>query len=148
MKKGKRIDVVSLQMVKEKTLWYLDRKITSPADAAKIMRDFVGNPDKEILVLLGLNTKNEPTHASIISVGSLNSSIIHPREIFKIAIGSNSHSVIIGHNHPSGNTEPSNEDIEATKRLLNAGTLIGIELLDHIIFTSDSYLSIRETGRL
>lgn len=89
-------------MVKEKVMWYPERKVSSPENAAKIMREFVGSSDREVFVLLSLNTKNEPTHIEKVSVGSLNASIIHPREVFKSAILSNAANIILGHNHPSG----------------------------------------------
>ncbi|QUM67016.1 JAB domain-containing protein [Staphylococcus delphini] len=98
----KKINIVSIQMVKEKVMWYPERKVSSPENAAKIMREFVGPSDREVFVLLSLNTKNEPTHIEKVSVGSLNASIIHPREVFKSAILSNAANIILGHNHPSG----------------------------------------------
>lgn len=144
----KKINIVSIQMVKEKVMWYPERKISSPENAAKIMREFVGSSDREVFVVLSLNTKNEPTHIEKVSVGSLNASIIHPREVFKSAILSNAANIILGHNHPSGRPQPSYEDIEATKRLYEVGKLIGIDVLDHIIFTDDSFYSLKESGHL
>jgi len=91
---------------------------------------------------------SKKTHINTVSVGSLNSSIISPREVFKTVVLANSKSFILAHNHPLGDTELSTEDIQATKRLREAGSLIGIESLNHIIFTTDSHQSIRESGRL
>ncbi|PKE62288.1 JAB domain-containing protein [Macrococcoides caseolyticum] len=144
----KRIDIVKIQQIKEGSIHYAKRKISSPRDAADIARQYSPSSDREELILICLNTKNEPTHITTVSVGSLNSSIISPREVYKTAILANSNSILLLHNHPSGDTEPSHEDILATQRLLEAGSLMGIELLDHIIFTPDSHLSIRESGRL
>ncbi|PKE65705.1 DNA repair protein RadC [Macrococcoides caseolyticum] len=144
----KKINIVSIQMVKEKVMWYSERKVSSPENAAKIMREFVGSSDREVFIVLSLNTKNEPTHIEKVSVGSLNASIIHPREVFKSAILSNAANIILGHNHPSGHPQPSYEDIEATKRLYEVGKLIGIDVLDHIIFTDDSFISLKESGHL
>ena len=129
----KRIDIVSTRMVKEYSILYATRRIEGPEDAADLMRDFLEDLDKEQVMLLCLNTKNEPTHISTISTGSLTSSIVHPREVFKTAIIANANRIMIFHNHPSGDPTPSNEDLAITKRLQEAGELIGIELLDHII---------------
>ena len=129
----KRIDIVSTRMVKEYSILYATRRIEGPEDAADLMRDFLEDLDKEQAMLLCLYTKNEPTHIITISTGSLTSSIVHPREVFKTAINANANRIMIFHNHPSGDPTPSNEDLAITKRLQEAGELIGIELLDHII---------------
>ncbi len=99
---SKQINIVSLQMIKIDTLSYLKRRITSPEDATDIMKSFIGNSDREHLILICMNSKNEPTHIQTLSIGSINQSIIHPREVFKTAILSNANSIMIGHNHPSG----------------------------------------------
>ncbi|WP_455819583.1 RadC family protein [Clostridium butyricum] len=143
---AKRIEIVSLKMVKENSILYANRKIFSPEDGFHILNDLLENSDREKLIVCCLNSKNEPTNISIVSVGSLNNSIVHPREVFKIAIISNSASIIIAHNHPSGNTEPSKEDIAITKRLKECGELIGIKLLDHLIIGSNCYKSLKEEG--
>ncbi|ETT87155.1 JAB domain-containing protein [Viridibacillus sp. FSL R5-0477] len=93
-----------------------------------------------------LNTKNEPTHLNTVHIGSLNASIVHPREVIKPAILTNAASIMVCHNHPCGNVDASPEDIEVTKRLQEVGEIVGIELLDHIILGEDSYLSFREKG--
>ncbi len=93
----KRIDVVKVQMVKEDTLWYLKRRIEEPKDAADIMRDFIGNADREHFILICLNSKNEPTHIETVSIGTINFAVIHPREIFKTAILSNATGMIMIH---------------------------------------------------
>ena len=129
----KRIDIVSTKMVKEYSILYATRKIESPEDAADLMKDFLEDLDREQVMLLCLNTKGEPTHISTISTGSLNTSIVHPREVFKTALLANANNIMIFHNHPSGDPTPSNEDLAITKRLKEAGDLMGIELLDHII---------------
>ncbi|HDH4244961.1 TPA: JAB domain-containing protein [Staphylococcus aureus] len=103
----KRIDIVKVQMIKEDTLWYLKRRIKESKDATDIMRDFIGNADREHFILICLNSKNEPTHIESISIGTINFAVIHPREIFKTAILTNSAAIILAHNHPSGNSEPS-----------------------------------------
>lgn len=145
-KHGKRVDIVSLKMVKESSVLYTNRKIVSPKDAIDLIRVLLEDCDREKLLVCCLNTKNEPTNISTVSVGSLNSSIVHPREVYKTAIISNSASIIIAHNHPSGNTTPSKEDINITERLKQAGKIIGIELIDHLILGYGEYLSLKEKG--
>lgn len=98
----KEINIVSLQMIKTDTLSYLKNRISTPEDAAEIMRSFIGNSDREHLILICMNSKNEPTHIQTLSIGSINQTVIHPREIFKTAILSNANSIMLGHNHPSG----------------------------------------------
>ncbi|MFZ2969993.1 MAG: JAB domain-containing protein [Minisyncoccia bacterium] len=83
-----------------------------------------------------------------VSVGSLNASIVHPREVFSEAIKNKAASVIFAHNHPSGDTEPSEDDLEITKRLIEAGKILGIEIIDHIIVTKNGFLSFKEKGIL
>ena len=129
----KRVDIVSTKMVKEYSILYATRKIESPEDATDLMKDFLEDLDREQVMLLCLNTKGEPTHISTVSTGSLTASIVHPREVFKTAIIANANRIMIFHNHPSGDPTPSNEDLAITKRLKEAGDLMGIELLDHII---------------
>lgn len=144
---AKRVDIVSLKVVKESSLLYENRKISSPSDAVDIGRIMLDGSDREKLLLCCLNTKNEPNSLNIVSIGSLNSSIVHPREVFKLAILSNSASIILFHNHPSGDTIPSKEDINITKRIKEAGKIIGIDLIDHIILgDNESYTSLKEKG--
>ena len=144
----KKINIVSLQMIKEKVMWYSDRKIKSPEDAYQILKKFAGDSDREQMIMIALNTKNEPTHLQTISIGSLNASVVHPREVFKTAVLSNAANIILGHNHPSGDTEPSYEDIQITRQLVHAGELLGITVLDHIIFTNDYFKSLKEDGHI
>ena len=96
------IQLVSIKMVKEKNLQYEKNNISCPRDSFNIFKEFIGDSDREVLTVLTLDTKNKITSITIASVGSLNSSIVHPREIFKTAILANAASIIIGHNHPSG----------------------------------------------
>jgi DNA repair protein RadC len=145
-KPAKRVDIVSLRMVKEKSILYKERSVRSPEDGYRLLRQFIGDMDREVLMLVCLDTKNQPTAINICHIGSLNSSIVHPREIMKTAILSNAASIIIAHNHPSGNAAPSNEDIEVTKRMKEAGKIIGIDLLDHIIVGDDTFVSLKEKG--
>lgn len=126
--------------------------IRSPEDVACAFRLFLNHlygdllPDRELAMCFYLNTKNGITGAEVISIGSLNASLLHPREVFKGAMKHNAASVILGHNHPSGCTVPSSEDIEITKRIVESGNIIGIEVLDHIILGEGKFVSLKEEG--
>lgn len=143
---AKRVPIVQVKLVREKSLLYKERKIRSPHDAYTLMKDFIGDADREHFVVLCLDTKNQPTCIQTVHIGSLNSSIVHPREVLKSALLSNSASIIVGHNHPSDVSDPSPEDISVTERLKQAGEIVGIELVDHIIICSDKYKSLKEDG--
>lgn len=144
---AKRVSIVSLRMVRESSILYDQRNISSPGDAAGLLNEFLEEGDREQFIVLCLNTKNNPTAIATVSIGSLNSSIIHPREVFKIAMLANSASVIISHNHPSGDPEPSREDIAVTRRLVEAGEILGIHVIDHVVVGRDKkYISFRERG--
>ena len=127
---------------------FLEEKpqISSPADVARIMMSSVRDVKKEMLYVLCLDTKNNVTKHRRIFEGSLNASIIHPREVFRFAIEEASASIILVHNHPSGDPSPSQEDIRATKQLIEAGNHIQIPVLDHIIIGDGSYISLKEEG--
>ncbi|MED4270707.1 JAB domain-containing protein [Geobacillus stearothermophilus] len=142
---AKRVNIVSLKLVRESSVLYKERQIKSPEDAYKLLKPFLIEADRELFVVVCLDTKNQPT-AIICHVGSLNSSIVHPREVFKPAILSNSASIIVAHNHPSSDPTPSREDIEVTKRLVEAGRIVGIELLDHLIVCEERFVSLKEKG--
>lgn len=143
---AKRVDIVQIKLVRERTILYQNRKIRSPQDANELLSKFLGLVDREHFLVMCLDTKNQPTCIQTVHIGSLNSSIVHPREVFKTAILSNSASIIVAHNHPSNVTTPSAEDIEVTNRLKEAGSIIGIDLLDHLIICEDSFLSLNEKG--
>ncbi|SOC34817.1 JAB domain-containing protein [Ureibacillus acetophenoni] len=143
---AKRVDIVSVKLVREKTMMYKNRRVRSPQDAYELMKEFLGDVDREHFVVLCMDTKNQPTNIQVVHIGSLNSSIVHPREVLKSAILSNSASIICGHNHPSNDSTPSPEDIEVTKRLVEAGQIIGIEVLDHLIMCEDNFRSLKELG--
>ncbi len=143
---AKRINIVQIKLIREKSILYKDRQIRSPQNAYEIIRGFLGDNDREHFVVLCLDTKNQPTCIQIVHIGSLNASIVHPREVLKSAILSNSASIIVAHNHPSNISTPSVEDIEVTNRLAEASNIIGIELLDHLIICENSFLSLKEKG--
>lgn len=148
----KRIDIVKVQLVKESSLLYESgtgkRQVNSPTEVVSTVSDFIGNSDRECFVVLCLNTKNEPTNLSVVAIGALNKAIIHPREVFKTAILSNAASIICAHNHPSGDSTPSQADIDLTHRLYEAGELIGIKILDHLVIGDGEFTSLKEKGYL
>lgn len=125
-----------------------DYKISEPRDAALLVLESMRYLKKEFLKIIMLNTKNIVISIKDVSVGSLNSSIVHPREVFSEAIKKSSASIIICHNHPSGDPTPSGEDISVTKRLKECSVLIGVDLLDHIIIGNGTYISLKEKGML
>lgn len=120
-------------------------QISSPRDVSRMMSEMV-DYDREHFRILLLNTKNRVISIQTVSIGSLASAIVHPRELFKEAIRRSSAALILVHNHPSGDPAPSREDIRLTERLVGAGKLLGIEVLDHVIIGRNRYCSMREEG--
>jgi len=121
--------------------------ITKPSDVLSALQD-IANRKKEIFVVLYLNGRNKIVHKEQISVGTLNASLVHPREVFEPALKHSAASIILAHNHPSGETVPSPEDFSITKQLCDAGKLMGIEVLEHIIVAADGYYSFKENNKL
>ena len=122
------------------------KKIRTGKDVFDIYSDRLKDRKKEEFFVLLLDTKNNVIGDHQISVGTLNSSLIHPREVFNPAIKANANALILVHNHPSGDCTPSNEDKEVTKRLNKAGELLGIKVLDHTIIGKDDYFSLKQNG--
>lgn len=122
------------------------KSIRSPRDAADLLIEQLRYLQKEHFVCLFLNTKNHIISQETLSMGSLNASIVHPREVFRAAIKCSSASVIFAHNHPSGDPTPSPEDVALTKRLVEAGKIIGIEVLDHLVIGDMKFVSLKEQG--
>ena len=121
--------------------------LNSPDLVFNFLREKIGKEKKEHFTVLCLDTRNNLI-INDISVGTLNASLVHPREVFNQAILSHASHVIVAHNHPSGDSSPSQEDIDTTKRLVEAGKIIGIAVVDHIIVTYTSYLSLKEKGMI
>jgi DNA repair protein RadC len=146
-----RINIYSTMLVKEKGgLYNLESKaVTSPGDAAAIINEVLhlDRMPAEHFVVMTLTTKNKVAGLHVIHKGSLNASLVHPREVYQQAILNNAASIICFHNHPSGNPQPSNEDVEITRRLVEAGKIIGIDMMDHIIIGENKYFSHKEAGR-
>jgi DNA repair protein RadC len=122
--------------------------IRSPEDGAKYMMNDMRFLTQEHFVCLYLNTKNQVIHKQTIFIGSLNASIVHPREVYREALKRSAASIICLHNHPSGDPAPSREDIEVTKRLAECGKIIGVDLLDHLIIGENKFVSLKEKGYL
>ena len=119
--------------------------ITSPADVIPELRD-IKDSKKEHFVVVFLNARNQVISREHVSTGSLNASLVHPREVFVPAVGTSAASVILAHNHPSGDVTPSREDIELTRRMVQAGEIMGIEVLDHLIVAAERFLSMKEAN--
>ena len=136
-------------LVKEKVGRYeLPRETKSPEEAYNAIKIItnVQEEAQEVFGILVLNTKNKIVAVHEVSRGTLNASMVHPREVFKPAVLHNAAAIICFHNHPSGEPKPSKEDIETTNRLVEAGKIMGIEVLDHIIVGDDKYTSLKEMG--
>lgn len=135
---SKRISTIKLEKI----------KISSPSDAAFVLMEEMRYYKKEYFKIILLDTKNNIKKVSEISIGSLNSSIVHPREVFSEAVVNSASSIILVHNHPSGESEPSHEDIVLTNRLEECGKILGITVLDHIIIGDGVFYSFKEEGLL
>lgn len=129
-------------MIKLKPLPKTD--ITSPDLLFEVIKNQITDFYKEHFMVCSLNIRNRLLAVDVISIGTLTASLVHPRELFSIAIKRHSASIIIAHNHPSGETDPSEDDLKITKRLVDAGKIMGIEVLDHLIITQTQYLSFKE----
>lgn len=143
-----RIPIVQIEMVKDSSLTVYCKKVTTSKAMVEVFKVYLSGVDREHLILATLNTKNIITSLTTVSIGSLNSAIVHPREVFKTAILANADTIILAHNHPSGDPNPSKEDIDTTNRIKECGKLLGIELLDHIILGDSTYVSLKEKGVL
>lgn len=137
-----RIPVVSIQMVREKSIPYGTRAITSPDEVYQFAREFLGDADREVVLVLCLDTKNKVVCVQQVSVGTLNQALLSPREVFKSAILANANSIIAVHNHPSGDPTPSREDERVTEKLRKAGELLGIMLYDHVVIGDGKFVSL------
>ncbi|OGU51394.1 MAG: hypothetical protein A2080_01030 [Ignavibacteria bacterium GWC2_36_12] len=130
--------------IQSQSKWLSDKKVTTPQDVADIFIPLLRDEVKEKFLLICLNSANKIITYEIISVGNLNSSVVHPREVFKAAIDHRSASIILLHNHPSGNPEPSNEDIAITKKIVESGIILDIPVFDHIIIAGNVFTSFVE----
>jgi DNA repair protein RadC len=135
-----------LKVAKEGRTPYLGHQITGPGDAVELIRKMIADADREYFVVVFLNRRHRPVGMEIVGIGSLDACIVHPREVFMAAILTNSAAILCAHNHPSGDPSPSAEDVEVTRRLGQAGDLLGIQLLDSLVIGEDSWFSMKEEG--
>ena len=119
--------------------------ITCPTDAVPLLAE-IRDERREHFLCLFLNARNQVIHKEVISIGSLSASIVHPREVFQVAVSRTAASIVLAHNHPSGDPTPSRDDLDLTRRLVDAGRLMGIDILDHIILCDREFLSLKEQG--
>ena len=146
--KRKYVPLVRLQAVKEREIpGYGDiEKVDTPDKVVKLVGGLLKNSDREVLVVLSVDSKTKPVCIEYIAVGALNVCYVEPREVFKHSILSNASALIMLHLHPSGDVTPSPEDFKITKRIMEAGKLIGIELMDHIIIgDNETYFNLKGT---
>lgn len=123
-------------------------KVNSPEDVYRRIYPRMREQKKENFIELCLDTKNQIIREEIISIGSLNANVVHPREVFKTALAVSAAHIIVAHNHPSGDPTPSREDIEVTKKLIEAGKIIGVDVLDHVIIGDGRHFSMKEAGHI
>lgn len=142
----KLIPVYGLTLVRDSSLKVPDKTADCPSAVAEIIRAHIGQADREIFVVLFVNARRQVVGVNTVSVGTLSASLVHPREVFKGALLSNAAAVVVAHNHPSGDVSPSSEDREATRRLIRAGELLGVPVLDHLIIGGEGMFSFREHG--
>ena len=119
--------------------------IVSPKDVYELVKKELKSADREIFLAVTLNTRNKVLGINVISMGTLNASLVHPREVFKMAILQNASGIILAHNHPSGTTEPSSDDLRMTERLSEAGKLLDVDIMDHVI-VGKSFYSFMDNG--
>src|SRR5262245_43322686 len=146
--KQTRIPIYRVTLVREGKMPTYESRIRSSANAHTVLQEYMDGADREMFVVILLDRKNGVVGLNTISIGSLTASVVHPREVFKPAILSNACSVILSHNHPSGDPLPSQEDRALTARLVEGGKLLGISILDHIIVGKGKYFSFADEGLL
>ena len=148
---GKKVETKNLYMVRiktvrEKKIQYCGECVTSSEKACDIVRPIIGDSDKEVVITMCLDAKLKPLTIERTAIGTTDQCMVLPKEILKTAILSNARGIMIFHNHPSGNIEPSQDDKDVTARLQKAGQILGIKLLDHLVFTDERYYSFLEYG--
>ena len=142
-----KLDMVSVRLVKEAGV-YSKHRLTSPEAAVNVVGELLCQMDREVLSVVNLKSDSTPINCNIVSIGSINQTLAHPREMLKSSILSNAANIILMHNHPSGSLQPSKEDTMLTDRMIKLCNLVGIPLLDHIIVAGDNqkYFSFKEKG--
>lgn len=142
-----RIPIYQVKLVRDGSQKAERKKVSQPAVAAEVLWQFLEGADREHFVIVLLDTQNQIIGIHTVTVGTLDASLVHPREIFKAAILANAAAILLAHNHPSGDPTPSAEDRSVTRLLVDAGVALGIEVLDHVVLgDSPRYCSFREAG--
>ena len=143
----KGLDLVRIRMAPDRTL-KTQEPVSTPIEAVDLITKEFGDLDREVFMVLNLTCHLQVINLNICSMGTLNYTVVHPREVFKASILSNASAVLLIHNHPSGILEPSKEDIDLTERMVSAGKILGIDVLDHLIIGTKerAYTSLRELG--
>ena len=142
------VPIIHLEMVKDAEITYGGMKMENAEEAATLIKKFLGDVDRECLVVCATDIKMKLVHIQLTAMGAINYCPVSISDIFKVALLSNAANILLFHNHPSGDVTPSEDDIQVTKRVMEAGKLLGIPLLDHIILgEGDSFYSFRESGR-
>jgi DNA repair protein RadC len=134
------------ELIRNENLRLSRESITEPATAVSFIRAEIRDYSKEQFFVLNLDVRNRLIDIEMISKGTLTSSLVHPRETFESAIRKHAASIMVAHNHPSGDTNPSDDDIKISKRLSESGRILGIDLIDHLVITRDSYCSLKNKG--
>jgi len=142
------IPVYRVALVREGEQSVSSKRLTTPEEVAAMVRQYLHDPDREVVVALMLSTKQEIIGINTVSIGILDQSLVHPREVFKPALLMNAAAIILAHNHPSADTTPSVEDRTVSLRIAEAGKVLGVELLDHLIIGPKSFTSLRAAGVL
>ena len=145
VQKINKIPRYKIMLVKEGNIPLERKHINSPQDVYNAVREIIGDADREYFMIVILNNKYCINGVNVVSIGTLSSSPVHPREVFKAAILANAAAIVLVHNHPSGDPTPSKEDIEITRKLVDAGKVLGIEVLDHVVI-GDRCVSLKEQG--
>lgn len=146
LEEGKRVQMVHLEMVREDRCLYGPERITSPDSAVRMAGPLSARADREMMVVMGMTVQMEPISVEVVAVGGLDTCMVDVRNIFKHALLCNAACIMCSHDHPSGSPGPSREDSEMTGRIQEAGRILGIRLVDHIIISTEGYHSFREHG--
>ena len=142
------VPIWKVQLVREGAVKAARRPVASAEDAAAVVASYLKGADREHCEVVLLDARHTVIGLNTVSIGTVSASLVHPREVFKPAILANASAVILAHNHPSGELEPSEHDVDLTRRLIEAGKLLGIELLDHLILCDGAHLSLRASGKV
>ena len=147
------VPIYRVSLVKDGLVKLEDRpRFQQPEDAARFFLTYYTQQHpgemREVFVVATLNVRHKVTAVEVVSIGCMTSSLVHPREVFRLAVANSAAAIIVAHNHPSGDPEPSAEDLALTRRLASAGALLGIDLLDHVVVGDGRYVSLKARGVL